>query len=123
MNHWMRAASFVFLVIFFAFPTVKGADRGWFGMGLKAEGTGFFPNPTIKSITIISVEPNSPAARGELAAGDEVIELEGRVLAGKKAKEIRPLAEKAVGESLHLRLRHQNGEVYSAILVAVSKPN
>ena len=69
-------------------------------MVVNVDGSGFFLNPTIKSATIQKVVPASPAAQRNLAVGDEIIAIEDRVVAGKKAKELEPLMQKAVGEAL-----------------------
>jgi C-terminal processing protease CtpA/Prc len=117
----VRLAFFVSLSLAIA-STVLGSERGWFGMSVKAEGAGFFLNPTLTTATIEKVEPGSPAARQALAVGDQIVEVEGHAVAGSKAKELEPLMQKAVGETLHLRLRRQNGQVYPAALIAVPKP-
>jgi C-terminal processing protease CtpA/Prc len=96
---------------------VNGAEHGWFGMRVKVDGTGFFLNPTIQEVV-----PDSPAAQEYLAAGDQIIEIEGRVVAGKKAKELEPLMEKAVGEALHLRIKRADGKLFSAVLIAAPQP-
>ena len=98
-------------------------ERGWFGFGLKFSGEGFFLNPTVKSVIIGSLVPGSPAARSPIAVGDAIFKIEGVPIAGKKAKELRSLAERQVGQTLHVDLKRPSGEVYSVALVAVKRPD
>lgn len=98
-------------------------ERGWFGFGLKVVGGGFFLNPTVKSLTIGSVAPGSPAARNAIKVGDTIYRIEGVPIAGKKANELKSLAERQVGQTLHVDLKRPSGEVYSVALVAVKRPD
>ncbi|MCI4568603.1 PDZ domain-containing protein [Lysobacter sp. CFH 32150] len=65
-------------------------ERGWFGFGLKFSGEGFFLNPTVKSVTVGSLVPVSPAARSPIAVGDTIYRVEGVPMTGRKAKELSP---------------------------------
>ena len=98
-------------------------ERGWFGFGLKFSGEGFFLNPTVKSITIGSLVPGSPAARSPIAVGDAIYRVEGGPIAGRTANELKALAERQVGQTLHVDLKRPSGEVYSVALVAVKRPD
>ena len=120
MNRIRIAASILVLGLFV--PGASGAEHGWFGMAVKVDGDGFFLNPTVKSATIQKVVPDSPAAQQHLAAGDQISEIEGRTVAGKKAKELEPLMEKAVGETLRLRIKRPDGKFFSAALIATRVP-
>lgn len=116
-----KVATLVSVVLAFA-SVALGSERGWFGMTAGVDGSGFFLNPTVKSATITKVVANSPAAEQKLAVGDEIVEVEGRAVAGSKAKEIQPLMQKSVGGTLHLRLKRKSGQLYSAALVAAPQP-
>ena len=120
VNRIRIAAAIVALGLFV--PGALGAEQGWFGMGVKVDGDGFFLNPTVKSATIQKVIPASPAAQQNLAVGDQIIEIDGHVVAGKKAKELEPLMEKAVGETLRLRVKRPDGKLFSAVLIAARAP-
>ena len=98
-------------------------ERGWFGFGLKFSGGWFFQNPTVKSLTIGSLVPGSPAARSPIAVGDTIYRIEGVPIAGRKANELKSLAERQVGQTLHVDLKRPSGEVYSVALVAVKRPD
>ena len=97
-------------------------ERGYFGFAPEVSAGGFFLNPTVKRIAIHSVAPESPAARGGIHAGDEVVDVEGVAVVGSKALKLRSLAEREVGQTLHLRLRRPDGAVYAVALVAVKRP-
>jgi S1-C subfamily serine protease len=97
-------------------------ERGYFGFAPEVSAGGFFLNPTVKRIAIHSVAPDSPAARGGIRAGDEVVDVEGVAVVGSKALKLRGLAEREVGQTLHLRLRRPDGAVYAVALVAVKRP-
>ncbi len=97
-------------------------EKGFFGLAVNVDGEGFFLDPTLRSVTISKVTPASPAALNGLAAGDQIVELEGLLIAGRKGRELEPLMKKAVGESLRLRLKRPNGDLYNATLVAVRRP-
>jgi C-terminal processing protease CtpA/Prc len=100
---------------------VWAGEKGWFGFGVAIKGEGFF-NPTVLSATVDKVEPNSPAAEKGIVGGDEIIQVENTDVAGHKASELKPLLQKQVGETLHLRLKRAGGETYSVSLIAAQKP-
>lgn len=102
----------------------QGESRpGGFGFAINVDGEGFFLNPTLKTITIISVAPGRPAAEAGIKPGDQIVAVEGKQVLGAKARDLEPLMKKNVGETLALRLRKTSGELYSASLVAVPKAN
>lgn len=102
---------------------LAATEKGWFGMVVNVTAESMFSfNPTLKTVTISKVEPGSPAATGGLAVNDQVIEVEGITIAGRKAKDVETVMQKKPGETLHLRLKHASGQLYSATLVAVAKP-
>jgi C-terminal processing protease CtpA/Prc len=96
---------------------------GYFGLKVRVDGSGFFLNPTITTATIENVAPDTPAAQAGVRAGDQIVEVEGHRVPGSKVKEVAPLMEKQVGQSLTLKLRRPSGEEYSARMVAVARPS
>lgn len=97
------------------------AERGYFGFSPRVATSGFFLDPTVERISIAEVVPGSPAQRAGLRAGDEVLEVEGKAVAGMKARRVRELASRGVGESLHLVLR-RDGERLELTMTAVARP-
>jgi C-terminal processing protease CtpA/Prc len=111
------------LVLIFVWTSMAAAgEKGWFGFGVKVAGEGFFLNPTVRSITIESIAPNSPAAGQHIGVGDEIIQVENTEVPGRKASELKPLMQKQVGETVRLRLKRPTGETYSVTLTAAKAP-
>lgn len=100
----------------------SAGEKGWFGFELEIAGEGFFFNPTVRSVRVASIVPQSPAAAQSIAAGDEIIQVENTEVAGRKASDLKPLIQKQPGEAIHLKLKRRNGETYSVTLVAVKPP-
>ena len=109
------------LLLICALPAFAAPPGGWFGMRLNFDTDGR-ANPTVKSLRVDDVFPESPAARARIAKDDEVVTVEGHTVAGAKAQEITALLHKAVGESVHLQLKHAGGEPYEVVLTAVALP-
>ena len=97
------------------------AEPGYFGMSVAVDGEGFFLNPTLKTIRIEKVVPNSPAAKAGIAPGDFLIEIEGYPVAGTKADVLKPYMQREVGKSTRLLVKKTGGEVVSVVLVAAPK--
>lgn len=103
-------------------PAQAEEAKGFFGLTVAVDADGFFLNPTLKTITIQKVEPKSPAANAGIASGDQIVEAEGRTVAGTKARELQPIMSKQPGQALHLLLKRPKGESYKATLIAVARP-
>jgi C-terminal processing protease CtpA/Prc len=117
----MKKLFLALLLLAFAFiAAAKAGEKGWFGFNLKIAGEGFF-NPTVRSVTVASIAPQSPAAAQPIAVGDQIIQVENTEVPGHKASELKPLMQKQVGETIHLRLKRPSGETYSVTLVAVKR--
>jgi C-terminal processing protease CtpA/Prc len=93
---------------------------GTFGLVAKVETDGVF-SPRLKSVLIQSVVPGLPAAASGIAAGDLVVEVDGRVVAGAAASDMASLMKKAPGQKLGLKLRRPRGDVYAVELTAVQR--
>jgi len=97
------------------------AERGWFGIGVNIDAEGDAASRVVRTVTIQSVAPQSPAARAGLAVGDVILEADNLPLAGLKMSELREAMAKAVGETLHLKVRRADtARVVS--LTAVAPP-
>lgn len=97
-------------------------ERGYFGFAPKVSAGGFVLNPVVKHITIDSVASGFPAEKAGIAAGDEVVSIEGTQVAGSRALKLRSMAERDVGQTLHVMLRRADGSTYTVAMVAVSRP-
>ena len=96
-------------------------ERGYFGFGMKVDSEGMFWNPTLRSITIKDVAPQSPAALAGVLAGDAVLEVAGKPVAGAKGKELQAYIEKDIGESVQVKVRHPNGNTAVLTMVATAR--
>ena len=108
-------------LLFDALPASAAEERGTFGFAIEVEGEGFFLNPTLKSVTVVSVVAGSRAANAGVAPSDRIIEADGHVVAGAKARDLEPLLKRSVGETLKLKLRRPTGEKYLVALVAAAR--
>jgi C-terminal processing protease CtpA/Prc len=101
----------------------QSAQEGWFGIEIKATPKkGSLANPVVESVTLTKVVPGSPAAQKGLAVGDQVMEIEGVAIAGRKPTELQRLAQKSVGQSMRLRLKKTNGKSYAVVMVGIARP-
>ena len=117
----MKLPSQILAVVLFLFAASASADTGYFGISVSVDGDGFFLNPTVKSIKIEKVTPNSPAAKAGVSPGDFLIEIEGHPVPGTKANVLKPYMQREVGQSTRLLVKKTSGEVVSLVLVAAPK--
>ena len=124
-SHTMNRLSALILVVYIAtacfLPAWAAGEKGWFGFSVSVDAEGFSFNPTLRAIKIQEVVPSSPAAAAGLASGDFVIEVQGITVAGAKADALKAAMQKAVGETLRLRVKRGSSEVQEVSLVAVLK--
>jgi C-terminal processing protease CtpA/Prc len=106
-----------------AIPALAQADSqpGTFGFAVDVAVEGSYFSPTLKSVTIKSVVPGRPAALSGILPDEQIVEIDGKVVAGSKAREIQSLMKRNVGESLVLRLLKPGGESHAVTLVAAAK--
>jgi C-terminal processing protease CtpA/Prc len=102
-------------------PASAQDERGVFGLAFEIDGEGFILSPTLKTITIKAVTGGMPADLAGIKIGDQIIEVEGKVVAGAKARDMEPHLKKNIGQSVALRLKRPGGEVYQVSMVAVAK--
>jgi S1-C subfamily serine protease len=103
--------------------SLADGERGWFGFALSVKGSGMFWNPTLESITIEEVAAGSPTAAAGVVKGDQVIEVEGKPIAGRKAKDVQAQVQsKSPGDKLDVKFKRANGDEYLASLIAAKKP-
>src|SRR6478736_3253361 len=91
-------------------------ERGYFGFSISVDGDGFL-NPTLKTVTIEKVTPNSAASKAGLVVGDLIVEIEGKTVIGSKAKDLQSFLERDVGQATKLVVKKASGEIVSLSLV------
>lgn len=101
---------------------LSAAEKGWFGFGVNIETKGFSFNPTIQSVTVASVAPASPAAAAAVAPGDAIVAVQGIVVAGAKAGDLKKAMDVPVGNTLRLSIKRGSAEPQEVALVAAPKP-
>ena len=75
------------MLLVWTLSSARGEDsNGFFGLAIAIDVEGFFLNPILRTLTIEKVEPSSPAAHAGIAPGDQILEMEGRVIAGRPRK-------------------------------------
>ena len=97
-------------------------EHGYFGFALDLETKGFVLAPTVTDLSVDKVMPGTPAERAGIRAGDRILEVEGKPVVGAKALDLKSRATRLPGQTLHLTLRHADGQVYKAAMVAIPHP-
>jgi C-terminal processing protease CtpA/Prc len=116
-----RSSQNLAIVLFMLAASASAADQGYFGIGVSVDADGFFLNPTVKSIKVDKVTPNSPAAKAGVSPGDLLVEIEGHPVPGTKADVLKPYMQREVGQSTRFLVKKTSGEVVSLVLVAAPK--
>jgi S1-C subfamily serine protease len=101
---------------------LHAAEKGWFGFALRIDAEGIALNPKLRTIKIEKVFPNSPAAKAGLAKGDNILEMEGILVAGTQANALKAATQKSVGEPLRLKFQRGTDAPREISLVAAAKP-
>lgn len=112
----------LFLALSLLCAVAVGAEKGWFGFAISVDADGLSLNPTIRSVTVQSVLPSSPAASSGMAAGDVIVEVQGVVVAGARADVLKAAMQRSVGETLHLKISRGSRETRELSMVAARKP-
>ena len=112
-----RIAVTVMLLLVFASPS-HAADQK-LGFVTQLEGEGFFLNPLVKKILVTEVTKGSVAEAAGMRAGDQIIQIEGQNVAGRRARELQPFMKLNPGETRTLRLKHADG---TEVDVRITKP-
>ena len=101
------------LVVSLAHPC--HADGPKIGIAISVEGDGIL-NPLVKKISVTKVEKASLAEAAGITVGDEIVQIEGQPVVGRRAKELQPLMKFNAGETRTLRLQHADGRQFDARL-------
>jgi len=95
------------LLLVFVHPA-QGAEAK-LGFAVQMEGEGFFLNPLVKKLLVTEVTRNSLAEAAGMRTGDQIIQIEGQSVAGRRARELQPWMKLNPGETRTLRLKHADG--------------
>lgn len=99
-----------------------GADaefrRGRVGFTVYVQVDGSYAKPVLKSVRVQEIEPGSPAEAGGLKVDDEIVQVEGRELAGANAREVAAMVQVPPGERLRLVVRGSDGAQRQVTIVA-----
>lgn len=117
----MRRITLIFLFTLFLVPVLHASGDGWFGLAFKVDADGLF-NPTIRSIKVEKVFPNSPAAKAGLLPDDLVVGIDGITVAGAQADALKKAMHKPVGATLRLEIKRGSAEPRAFTLTAARKP-
>jgi C-terminal processing protease CtpA/Prc len=107
-----------FMLLFVFAPPSQAADQK-LGFVTEVEGEGFFLNPLVKKILVTEVTKGSLADAAGMRAGDQIIQIEGQSVAGRRAWELQPFMKLNPGETRTLRLKHADGTEVNA---RITKP-
>jgi len=109
----------VALVLLLAFAQPSYAAEQKLGFAVSMEGEGFFFNPLVKTLFVSEVIKGSLAEAAGLKTGDQIIQIEGQNVAGRRARELQPYMKLNPGETRTLRLKHADG---TEVNVRITKP-
>ncbi len=84
-------------------------NRGGIGVSLDIKGSGSIDTMTLKSLTVIKVIEDSPAARAGLQFGDRIIEIDGLSVEGRNGNTLLKALHKPVGSKVTIVVRQAVG--------------
>lgn len=100
-----------------------GASGAWFGVQLGVEANGAADDPLITSVTVKGIAPGSPADHKDIQKGDQVLAVDGHLLAGSKPTDVALLIHgKQPGDKVDMKLKRADGSLHEVVLVAIAKP-
>jgi C-terminal processing protease CtpA/Prc len=113
-----QRTAFVFILLFVLASTSPTSGQR-LGFATQVEGEGFFLNPIVTKILVTEVIKGSVAEAAGMRAGDQIIQIEGQNVSGKRARELQPFMKLNPGETRILRLKHVDGTEVDA---RITKP-
>jgi C-terminal processing protease CtpA/Prc len=116
-----RAQSFVLALLLSVACNAIAGEKGYLGVSFSVDGEGFFLNPTLTTVKIEKVVPNSPAAKAGIEPGDLLLEVGGKKIAGAKANDLRQFMDLEAGQTVHLAIQKSSREVKQLAVVAGPK--
>ncbi len=95
------------------------AADGKIGITVEVDTDGPFWNPVVNRLKVKAVDKASLAEAAGIVAGDEIVQIEGKVVAGRLAQDLKESMKFSPGETRTLRLKHTNGDQFDA---RITKP-
>ncbi|KAB2870777.1 MAG: PDZ domain-containing protein, partial [Burkholderiaceae bacterium] len=83
--------------------------RGRLGFTVYVEVDGSYLKPVLKTVWVQEIEPGSPAQAAGLKVNDEIVQVQGRPLAGANAREVAAMVQVPPGHRLRLLVRSAAG--------------
>jgi C-terminal processing protease CtpA/Prc len=109
----------IVLIGLLVFAPLSQAAEVKLGFSIRLEGEGFFLNPVVKRLFVEEVTKGSLAETAGMKAGDEIVKIEGQVVAGKRALSLQGFMKLNPGETRTMRLKHADGTEFEA---RITKP-
>ncbi len=110
------------LLLATAAATAPAAEPGFLGIATYVDSEGLVLNPVVRTITVTRVVPHSPAAKAGIGFDDQLLEIDGKVVRGSRASDLRPLLDKRAGQSLTLLVKKKSGQTVSYTVVLAERP-
>jgi len=119
----LHTAWLALCVIALALVTLQPAaaldpDRGRLGFTVYVEVDGSVLKPILKSVWVQEIEPGSPAEAGGLKVEDQILQVQGKPLAGANAREVASMVQVPPGQTLRLVVRSSDGAERHVPIVA-----
>ena len=117
---WSRAFKVALAAVLFSMASTSVAANGKLGIATEATVSGGFISPVLERLKVATVRPGSPAAAAGLKPGDQITEIDGRVIAGAPAREMAgALKNMQVGQKIRLKVK-RGDELVTLDMVAGS---
>ena len=117
-THIATRIALAFLFSLLLVQPSQGADQKT-GFVTQVEGEGFFLNPVVTKILVTEVTKGSLAEAAGMKAGDQIIQIDGQNILGKRAMQLVPFMKLKPGETRTLRLKHADG---TEAVAKITKP-
>lgn len=98
------------LLILSGASMVQAADSK-IGLSINVDGKGAFWNPVVTHIWVTAVANGSLAQTAGLREGDEIVQIDGHAVVGRRAADLKPFMVFKAGDSRVLSIRHSSGEL------------
>ena len=99
-------------------PASAEFRRGRLGFTVYVQVDGSYAKPVLKSVHVQEIEAGSPAEVGGLQVDDEIMQVQGKALAGANAREVAAMVQVPPGEQLQLVVRGSDGSQRQVTIVA-----